>query len=151
MKRIFKNITIFSTILILLSACSKNEVKEPFHQLHERVEAKGWKISLDQATYTEERDQDKESVEKILRLKITVKNIAAEEQLFDTTKLRVTDSKGKDLKVYPYENMVEKMPPKQSLTGYSYFIATEHVPYRVSYTYPITKDVFTWEVTPDDK
>ncbi|EUJ25561.1 hypothetical protein [Listeria cornellensis] len=64
MKRIWRNITIFSTILIILAACSKNEVKEPFHQLHERVEAKGWKISLDQATYTEERDQDKESVGK---------------------------------------------------------------------------------------
>lgn len=151
MKKTWKIMIILSATLLVLTACTKSEINEPTHQLHENITAKGWKISLDQATYTDERDKDSEPIEKVLRLKVTVKNIAAEEEIFDTTKLQVTDSKGKALKIYPYENMMEKIPPKQSITGYSYFIASENAPYRVSYTYPITKDVFTWEVTPDNK
>lgn len=151
MKKTWKTVIIFSAILLVLAGCSKSETKEKFYQLRESIEAKAWEIKLDQAIYTDERDQKSNPVEKVLRLKVTVKNISAEEQIFDTTKLQVTDSKGESLKIYPYENMIEKISPKQSLTGYSYFIATENAPYHVTYTYPVTKDVFTWEVKPEEK
>ncbi|MBC1211342.1 DUF4352 domain-containing protein [Listeria booriae] len=146
-----KIVIIFSAILVILTGCAKSHDKERFYQLHESIEAKAWEIALDQAAYTDERAQESKPTETVLRLKVTVKNIAAEELLFDTTKLKVTDSEGEELKIYPYENMIEKISPKQSLTGYSYFIASKKAPYHVTYTYPITKDTFTWEVTPEDK
>lgn len=69
MKKTWKTVIIFSAILLVLAGCSKSETKEKFYQLRESIEAKAWEIKLDQAIYTDERDQKKQSCRKSTPLK----------------------------------------------------------------------------------
>ncbi|WP_185589182.1 DUF4352 domain-containing protein [Listeria booriae] len=111
----------------------------------EPTNTKNFMIALDQAVYTDERSPGEAKQDKILRLKLTVKNNAIEPDTFDSTKLQITDKNGKTLRVYPYDNMIENLNKGETKTGYAYFIATDNQPYRMTYVNRI-KESFQWNI-----
>ncbi|MBA3927620.1 DUF4352 domain-containing protein [Listeria rustica] len=136
-----------------IAACTGNETPKKTeasnHQVQEKVDTKGLKINIEQANYTDERDRNTEKVKQVLRLKMTVENTSIEEIFFDSTKLQVKDGNGKKLAIYPFENMMETVAPKKTMTGYAYFKSNSNGPYTVVYTHPITKKKYEWQVNPE--
>ncbi|MBC1435167.1 DUF4352 domain-containing protein [Listeria rocourtiae] len=138
--------------IMTIAACTGNETpkktEDSNHQTQEKVDAKGLEINIEQANYTDERDRDAEKVKQVLRLKMMVKNISIEEIFFDSTELQVKDNKGKQLSIYPFENMIGNIAPKKTMRGYVYFKSNDNGPYTVVYTHPITKNKYEWQVNP---
>ncbi|TDR50560.1 uncharacterized protein DUF4352 [Listeria rocourtiae] len=154
--RVFKKLLAIASIVVAsmsITACTGNEMLEkaerPSHQIQENVDTKGLEINVEQASYTDERDRDMQTVKQVLRLKITVKNTSIEDLFFDSTALRVTNNKGEELDIYPFENMGESIAPKEKMTGYAYFKSDNKGPYTVVYKHPITKEQYEWQVSPE--
>ncbi|EUJ43586.1 hypothetical protein [Listeria riparia] len=59
----------FSDFTRISRMLQKRDKKKKFYQLRESIEAKAWEIKLDQAIYTDERDQKKQSCRKSTPLK----------------------------------------------------------------------------------
>ncbi|MBC1435185.1 DUF4352 domain-containing protein [Listeria rocourtiae] len=155
MIRLLKRLLIVASIVVsmmIIASCNNDvapkEMEALNHQVQEEVDAKGLQINIDQVDYTEERDYGAEKVNQVLRLKMTVRNTSIEEIFFDSTALQVTDSKGKKMDIYPFENMIENIAPKEKKVGYVYFKASNKGPYTVVYKHPITQEEYTWQVNP---
>lgn len=136
--------------MLILGGCAAQEKayskqeKQTTHK-KEPTDTKNFMIALDQAVYTDERSPGEAKQDKILRLKLTVKNNAIESDTFDSTKLKIIDKNGKPLRVYPYDNMIENLDKGETKTGYAYFIATGNQPYQMTYTNRI-KESFQWNI-----
>ncbi|RQW67543.1 DUF4352 domain-containing protein [Listeria sp. SHR_NRA_18] len=154
--RVFKKLLAIAGIVVVsmtIAACTGSETPEkanrPSHQVQEKVDAKGLEINMEQASYTDERDQDTQQVKQVLRLKITLKNTSIEDLFFDSTALQVTNNKNEKLAIYPFENMIENIASKEKMTGYAYFKSDNKGPYTVVYKHPITKEKYEWQVSPE--
>ncbi|MBC2175060.1 DUF4352 domain-containing protein [Listeria booriae] len=136
--------------MLILGGCvtqekADNKQEKQATQKKEPTNTKNFMIALDQAVYTDERSPGEAKHDKILRLKLTVKNNAIESDTFDSTKLKITDKNGKTLRVYPYDNMIENLDKGETKTGYAYFVATGDQPYQMTYTNRI-KESFQWNI-----
>lgn len=150
-KHAIKCIAILSLLTIFIAGCGQTkdtEVKADKNKVYKQgqvVDVSGLRINMQNAKLLD--GDGKENAVVAFNMKVT--NGTADVRSFTSIGLVVKNEDGKELAIYPAENIGADMKANETIEGSGFYKVNGKGPFKVTYTDPDTKKSATWEMSID--
>lgn len=119
----------------------KPNKKQSYH-LNQEIDFLGLHVTFVKTTMV----QDEKGKKDVLKVDMKVKNNSTAKRSFTSINMKITDKDHKKLRIYPGENIGEKIKPSKTVTGSAYFRVNGKAPYTITYQDQASDVQASWKV-----